>query len=183
MEGAIQGAFPMGNQTLALRGIAVSQEKVMKQLEKDKCSELAGADGINLKNLKEINCEMVEILMSFFHVQWLLLGTSKSFDSINLTFFSLQKRVCVSTYCLDGLACVFWVGRITRVWDVRKVNSVGLDQCGCCKGKPSVFKLTDRQRKWGKTDSQVKSWEKICSERLFASVKMSVVNRELNKSV
>lgn len=67
--------------------------------------------------------------------------------------------------------------------DVRKANSVGLDQCACCRGKPSVLKLTGRQRKWGKTDSQVKSWEKICSERLFASVKMSAVNRELNKSV
>lgn len=67
--------------------------------------------------------------------------------------------------------------------DVRKGNSFGLDQCGCCRVKPSVLKLTGRQRKWGKTDSQVKSWEKIFSKRLFASVKMSVVNRELNKSV
>lgn len=67
--------------------------------------------------------------------------------------------------------------------DVRKAKSVGLDQCGCCRGKPSALKLTGRQRKWGKTGSQVKSWEKIFSERLFAGVKMSVVNRELNKSV
>lgn len=67
--------------------------------------------------------------------------------------------------------------------DMRKANSVGLDQRGCCRGKPSVLKLTGRQRKWGKTDSQVKSWEKTCSERLFAGVKMSAVNRELNKSV
>lgn len=67
--------------------------------------------------------------------------------------------------------------------DVRKPDSVGLDQYGSCRGKPSVLQLTCRQRKWGKTDSQVKSWEKISSERLFASVKVSVVNRELNKSV
>lgn len=46
-----------------------------------------------------------------------------------------------------------------------------------------MLKLSiDRQRKWGKPDSQIKSWEKICSERLLVSVKMSVVNRELNKS-
>lgn len=67
--------------------------------------------------------------------------------------------------------------------DVRKANSVGLDQCGYCRGKLSLLKFTGRQRKWGKTDSQVKSWEKIYTERLFASVKMSAVNRELNKSV
>lgn len=59
MEGAIQRAFPMGNQT-ALREMAVSQEEVMKQLEKDKYSELAGADGINLWSLKEINCEIAK---------------------------------------------------------------------------------------------------------------------------
>lgn len=63
MEGAIQRAFPMGNQTLALREIAVSQEEVMKQLKKDKCNELPGADGINLRSLEERNCETVEILM------------------------------------------------------------------------------------------------------------------------
>jgi len=108
---------------------------------------------------------------------------SKSFDSINVIFLPQQRRVCSKVHCLDGLPCVFWAGRITRAQDVRKVNSVGLDQCGCCRGKPSVFKLTGRQRKQGKTDSQAKSWEKIFSERLFASVKMSVVNRELNKSV
>jgi len=59
----------MGNQTLALREIAASQEEVMKQLEKDKCSELPGADGINLRSLKKIYCEIVEILMRSFHVQ------------------------------------------------------------------------------------------------------------------
>lgn len=67
--------------------------------------------------------------------------------------------------------------------DVRKGNSVGLDQCGCCRGKPSVLRLKSRQKEWGKTDSQVKSWEKIFNEWLFASVKMSVLNREFNKSV
>lgn len=41
----------------------------MKQLEKGKCSELAGADGINLRNLKEINCEIAKILIRSFHVQ------------------------------------------------------------------------------------------------------------------
>lgn len=63
MEGAIQRAFPMGNQTLALRETAVSQEEVMKQLEKDKCSELPGADGINMRSLKEMNCKIAEIVM------------------------------------------------------------------------------------------------------------------------
>lgn len=58
----------MGNQTLALREISDSQEEVTKQLEKDKCSELPGADGINLRSLKEINCELVEILMRSFPV-------------------------------------------------------------------------------------------------------------------
>lgn len=98
-------------------------------------------------------------------------------------FLPRQTRVCFRIYCLDGLPCGFWAGRITRVQDVRKPDSVDLDQCGSCRGKPSVFQLTCRQRKWGKTDSQVKSWEKISSEWLFASVKVSVVNRELNKSV
>lgn len=69
MEGAIQRAFPMGNQMLALREIAVSQEEVMKQLEKDKCSELPGAYVINLRSLKEINCEIAEVLMMPFHVR------------------------------------------------------------------------------------------------------------------
>lgn len=63
VEGAIQRVFPMGNQTLALREIAVSQEEIMKQLEKDKCSELPEADGINLRSLKERNCETVGILV------------------------------------------------------------------------------------------------------------------------
>lgn len=67
----------MGNQILALRETAVSQEEVMKQLEKDKCSELLGADGINLRSLKEINCEIAKILMRSFHVWRLLLRASK----------------------------------------------------------------------------------------------------------
>lgn len=58
----------MGNQILALRETAVSQEEVMKQLEKDKYGELPGADGINLRSLKEINCEIAKILMRSFHV-------------------------------------------------------------------------------------------------------------------
>lgn len=68
VEGAIQRTFPMGNQTLALREATVSQEEVTKQLEKDKCSELPGADGINLRSLKEISCEIAEILMISFHI-------------------------------------------------------------------------------------------------------------------
>lgn len=68
VEGTIQRAFPMGNQTLALRDTTVSQEEVKKQLEKDKCSELPEADGINLTSLKEINCKIAEIVMRSFHV-------------------------------------------------------------------------------------------------------------------
>lgn len=68
VEGAIQRAFPMGNQTLALRETAVSQEEVMKQLEKDKCSELPGADGVNLRGLIGINYEIAEIVTRSFHV-------------------------------------------------------------------------------------------------------------------
>lgn len=127
VEGAIQRAFPMGNQTLALRETAVSQEEVMKQLEKDKCSELPGADGINLRSLKEINCEIAEIAMRSFHVRRLLLGASKSLNAINLVFLPHQKRLCSRIYCLDGVPCGFWTEKFTRVQNVRKANSVSLD--------------------------------------------------------
>lgn len=48
---------------------------------------ITGADGINLRGLIEINCEIAEIVMRSFHVLWLLLGVSKSLETINLIFF------------------------------------------------------------------------------------------------
>lgn len=88
---------------------------------------ITAAYGINLRSLKEINCEIAEIVMRSFHVLWLLLGASKSLDKIDLIFLPNQKRLYFRIYCLDGVPYGFWTGRFTRVQDVRKANSVSLD--------------------------------------------------------
>lgn len=58
----------------------------MKQLERVKCNKLPGTDGINLSSLKEINCEILEILMRLSSVQKLLLKIG-----IALLFLNLQR--------------------------------------------------------------------------------------------